>query len=113
MYDTPGFINSEKVRLITVLRTSTLSYVYDFGDYWDHRITVEKSHTADPRLTLPFCVGGRAPRHPRTVTACPVMPTSCGPWPIPMILNTNTLPSGLVSKPGIQQHSSVSRPTTA
>jgi hypothetical protein len=56
MYDTPGSSNSENVRLTTVLRTSTLSYVYDFGDYWDHRITVEKTHPADPLLTLPLCI---------------------------------------------------------
>ncbi len=37
------------MRLTTVLRTSTLSYVYDYGDYWDHRITIEKTHATDPR----------------------------------------------------------------
>jgi hypothetical protein len=58
MYDAPDSINSENVRLTTVLRTSTLSYVYDFGDYWDHRITIEKTHPADPLMTLPFLIGG-------------------------------------------------------
>jgi hypothetical protein len=58
LYDSPDSVNSERVRLTTVLRTSTLSYVYDFGDYWDHRITVEKTHAADPLMTLPFCIGG-------------------------------------------------------
>jgi sterol desaturase/sphingolipid hydroxylase (fatty acid hydroxylase superfamily) len=46
MYDPPGSINSANVRLKTVLRTATLSYVYDFGDYWDHRIMIEKTHSA-------------------------------------------------------------------
>jgi hypothetical protein len=58
MYDTSGSIGSESTRLTAALRTSTLSYVYDFGDYWDHRITVEKTHPADPLLTLPFLIGG-------------------------------------------------------
>lgn len=58
MYDPPGSIKSEKTRLTTVLRTSTLSYVYDFGDYWDHRITIEKTLAVDALFTLPFCVGG-------------------------------------------------------
>lgn len=71
MYDAPGSINSEKVRLTTVLRTSTLSYVYDFGDYWDHRITIEKTLPADSLLTLPFCVGG----------ACATPPEDCGGVP--------------------------------
>jgi hypothetical protein len=44
--------------LTTVLRSSTLSYVYDFGDYWDHRITVDKTLPGDALLELPFCVGG-------------------------------------------------------
>jgi hypothetical protein len=58
MYDSPDSINSENTRLTTVLRTSTLSYVYDFGDYWDHRITIEKTHPADTLMTLPFLIGG-------------------------------------------------------
>jgi hypothetical protein len=42
MYDSPGDMTSEKVRLTTALRTTkTLNYVYDFGDYWEHRIKVE------------------------------------------------------------------------
>ena len=47
MYDSPGSINSENVRLTTVLRTTTLSYVYDFGDSWEHDIVVEKVLAAD------------------------------------------------------------------
>ncbi len=57
-YDEPGSVSSEKTRLTTALRRSTLSYVYDFGDNWDHRIKVEKTFAPDPLLTLPFCVGG-------------------------------------------------------
>ena len=57
-YDDAGDVSSDNVRLTTVLRFSTLSYVYDFGDYWDHRITVDKTLPGDPLLELPFCVGG-------------------------------------------------------
>lgn len=56
-YDDPGSVSSESTRLTTALRRSTLRYVYDFGDNWDHRIQVEKTLPADPLLTLPFCVG--------------------------------------------------------
>ena len=55
MYDDAGAVSSDNVRLTTVLRSSTLSYVYDFGDYWDHRITVDKTLPGDPLLELPFC----------------------------------------------------------
>ena len=58
MYDDAEAVSSDNVRLSTVLRSSTLSYVYDFGDYWDHRITVDKTLAGDPLLGLPFCIGG-------------------------------------------------------
>lgn len=53
-----GVTSGEKVRLTAVLRTATLTYVYDFGDYWEHRIKVEKTHAPDSQLRLPFCIGG-------------------------------------------------------
>jgi len=71
MYDSPGSMNSEKVRLTTVLRTTTLSYVYDFGNYWDHRITIEKNHPADPLMTLPFCIGGAGATPPEDCGGIP------------------------------------------
>jgi hypothetical protein len=69
--DDSGSINSENVRLTTVLRTSTLSYVYDFGDNWDHRITVEKTHAADPFMTLPFLIGGAGAAPPEDCGGVP------------------------------------------
>ena len=71
MYDPPGSIGSENVRLTTVLRTATLSYVYDFGDYWDHRITIERTHAADPLITLPFCIGGAGATPPEDCGGVP------------------------------------------
>lgn len=70
-FDEPGSVTSENTRLTTALRRSTLSYVYDFGDNWDHRIQVEKTLAADPLFTLPFCVGG----------ACATPPEDCGGVP--------------------------------
>jgi len=47
-----------------------LGYVYDFGDLWVHRITLDKVITR-PRVPLPRCLAGRR--------ACP--PEDCGgPW---------------------------------
>jgi hypothetical protein len=43
-------------------------YVYDFGDHWEHAITVEKVLGADPKAKYPICVTGRR--------ACP--PEDCG-----------------------------------
>jgi hypothetical protein len=71
MYDAPGSITSENTRLTTALRRSTLNYVYDFGDYWEHRIKIEKTLAPVPELALPYCVGG----------ACAAPPEDCGGVP--------------------------------
>jgi hypothetical protein len=47
---------------------SSFRYTYDFGDGWDHKITVEKVLTADATQTVPACTDGRR--------ACP--PEDCG-----------------------------------
>lgn len=47
---------------------SSFRYTYDFGDGWDHKITVEKVLPADSAPTLPACIDGRR--------ACP--PEDCG-----------------------------------
>jgi hypothetical protein len=50
---------------------SSFLYVYDFSDYWQHRIVVEKRVPADARRSYPICTDGRR--------ACP--PEDCGgPW---------------------------------
>lgn len=46
-------------------------YSYDFGDGWEHKVTVEKSVPRESGMTVPTCVDGRR--------ACP--PEDCGgPW---------------------------------
>jgi hypothetical protein len=36
-----------------------ITYVYDFGDDWEHEIAVEKIIDRDPALSYPYCSGGR------------------------------------------------------
>ncbi len=68
----PPTVNEQRVRLDTVGTVgSTFGYLYDFGDGWSHRVTVEKVLPAEPGTTVPACIGGRR--------ACP--PEDCGgPW---------------------------------
>lgn len=53
------------------------SYLYDFGDSWDHQILVEKVLPPDSDATYPVCIKAKR--------ACP--PEDCGgPWGYPDLL---------------------------
>ena len=68
----PPTVDERRIRLDTVASVgSTFGYLYDFGDGWSHRITVEKILPATSDTPVPACIGGRR--------ACP--PEDCGgPW---------------------------------
>lgn len=59
-YDALGEVRNERTtRLSTALgAASTMNYVYDFGDDWQHRIKVEKVLAPAPSGMLPLCVAG-------------------------------------------------------
>jgi hypothetical protein len=63
-------IDSSEVSLAEVLTApkQELSYVYDFGDSWEHTIVLERILPYDPESIYPLCVGGER--------ACP--PEDCG-----------------------------------
>jgi pRiA4b ORF-3-like protein len=50
-------------------RGDRFSYVYDFGDNWNHHITVEKILSPEPGVRYPRCVAGRGPVRPRMSAA--------------------------------------------
>jgi len=45
-------LDAAKVRFRNVLRPrkTTIDYLYDFGDCWEHRLTVTDIRTGDPDL---------------------------------------------------------------
>ena len=46
-------------------------YTYDFGDFWQHEVRLEKVLEPEPNKSYPTCIGGKR--------ACP--PEDCGgPW---------------------------------
>lgn len=57
----PSYINERKVRLANVFdkTPSKAMYTYDFGDSWEHALTVEKILAAEPNVAYPLCAGGR------------------------------------------------------
>lgn len=65
-----GHRDESAVRLSQVLTGvgAKLSYTYDFGDDWEHTVTLEKILPADPGMTGVVCTAGKG--------ACP--PEDCG-----------------------------------
>jgi hypothetical protein len=53
-------IEASKVRLRDVLkaRKTVIDYTYDFGDGWEHRLTVTNVRAGEPGVTYPRYVGG-------------------------------------------------------
>ena len=49
-----------KTRLRDVLgpRKTMIDYLYDFGDGWEHRLTVAKIRAGDPKLAYPHYIAG-------------------------------------------------------
>jgi hypothetical protein len=53
-------IDAGRVRLRDVLgpRKTTIDYLYDFGDCWEHRLTVTDIRAGDPSLSYPRYIAG-------------------------------------------------------
>lgn len=62
----PGWEHLVKDYLIK--EGQTIRYTYDFGDDWQHKITLEKILPVESNTTYPVCIGG--------ARACP--PEDCG-----------------------------------
>ena len=58
----------EEVRKFLVEPGNAADYLYDFGDGWEHRVTLQKVLPRDRKATYPRCVAGKR--------ACP--PEDCG-----------------------------------
>ena len=62
--------NEKNVRLSQVVSEehTKFAYIYDFGDYWQHKILIEKILPLEPDMQSPICIKGKR--------ACP--PEDCG-----------------------------------
>lgn len=49
---------ARKTLLKTLNGELAFDYLYDFGDGWEHRITVEATIPAPPRKRVPYCIDG-------------------------------------------------------
>jgi hypothetical protein len=64
------YTESSNVILSKILRSpgDAMTYLYDFGDYWEHQVTLCQITNTTPATHLPFLIGGQR--------ACP--PEDCG-----------------------------------
>jgi hypothetical protein len=72
-FDEMDLEDEQSVKLSAVIpgEKFKFSYLYDFGDSWDHDILVEKVLEAEPEINCPICIKAKR--------ACP--PEDCGgPW---------------------------------
>ncbi|MBE0433700.1 plasmid pRiA4b ORF-3 family protein [candidate division WOR-3 bacterium] len=67
------FVDYRRVKLDQVIRRARAKfhYEYDFGDCWEHTITLERILPRDRAVTYPICVDGER--------SCP--PEDCGGYP--------------------------------
>lgn len=78
--------DENRLTLIGVQRSggARFRYTYDFGDDWEHTISIEKSLPAAQGATYPTCIAGKR--------ACP--PEDCGgPWGYQELLDIIANPS--------------------
>ena len=57
----PSYVNERRVSLAEVLGKvpSKATYTYDFGDSWEHALTVEKILAAEANVAYPLCTDGK------------------------------------------------------
>ncbi|CAN7341362.1 plasmid pRiA4b ORF-3 family protein [Trinickia sp. LjRoot230] len=68
----PPMLNEARVTLDRALGTrKSFTYLYDYGDNWQHRVKIEKVLPTDPELRSPICLDGR--------NACPPEDVGGGP----------------------------------
>jgi hypothetical protein len=59
--------NKVELRKVLLRVGDSMTYTYDFGDNWRHRILLEKIIRAELSATRPICVSGRRRRPPEDI----------------------------------------------
>jgi Plasmid pRiA4b ORF-3-like protein len=77
-------IQAAKVRLRDVLepRKTVIDYTYDFGDGWEHRLTITDVRVGQPGVSYPRYIGGE---RNGPLVASPASTNCSRPSPIPLI----------------------------
>lgn len=68
----PNLINERRKRLTSVLKDERqFSYLYDFGDDWEHRVTLEDRTTPDKPQRFAVCLAGENACPPEDIGGVP------------------------------------------
>ena len=73
------------------------SYVYDFGDGWEHEVLFEGCPPFDPKAKYPLCLEGKEPARRKIVAASGAMPTFSKLWAMSNTTTTKTCWNGLAA----------------
>ena len=68
-FDFLEVLDEKKCRLRQLLKKEkdSIIYEYDFGDGWEHKLTLEKILPFDPETTLPLCIKAKGACPPEDV----------------------------------------------
>jgi hypothetical protein len=68
-FDDMDTVDERRVKLAQIMtgEKDSILYEYDFGDGWEHKITLEKILPFDPKAVLPRCVTGKGACPPEDV----------------------------------------------
>ncbi len=60
-FGVPEDLDARKYRVGQLLKREKdwITYEYDFGDSWNHRVTLQKILPRDPSVRLPTCISGK------------------------------------------------------
>jgi hypothetical protein len=65
-------LNEARVNLSKALGAlKSFTYIYDYGDNWQHRVKIEKVLSRDPEMRSPICLDGRNACPPEDVGGVP------------------------------------------
>src|SRR3546814_12812287 len=100
-----------KVRLRDVLRPrrTIIDYLYDFGDGWEHRLTVTSVRQGEPGIGYPRYVAGERNAPPEDCGGIPGFYEPLGILADPIIRITRRLPPGSPTKTPRRSSISLSR----
>jgi hypothetical protein len=116
----PGFdpafdtetLDESTTSLAVLLNTGDVAeYVYDFGDNWRHRLTVEAISTPSRGCATRAASPGRVRAHPRTSAAWAATNSSCRSWPTRPIRSMLSGSSGGGQTSSTRHCSTSARPT--